>query len=324
MIKNEGNKKGIIFLLWYLIKAQGLLLGFIFLFVFLSITSPYFLTFSNIFNVARQISVTAIVAFGMTFVITAAQIDISVGSVVALTGVIIAVLLEQTALPAPASLALTLLAGVLIGLMHGFFVAKQKIPAFLLTIATMGVLRGLAFIYTRGFPVYISSQKFRMIGRGFVGPVPIPVIITVGVWLICYFIFTQTKIGKYVSVVGENQEVAKLCGINVDRVLIFVFILMGILGALSGVIMASRLGTGSPQVGVGMELDVIASVILGGTSLFGGEGRMFGTLLGAMIIGTLINGMTLLDISPYVQTVVRGLVILGAVWMNTAKYRAKK
>lgn len=321
---NRRNRKTVPFLLRYLVETYGLLLGFIFLCVFLSLASPYFFTLPNIFNVGRQIAVTAIIAFGMTFVITAAQIDLSVGSVVALTGVITAALLTRATLPTGTWLPLVLLIGCLVGLMHGFFVAKQKIPAFLLTLATMAVLRGLGFIYTQGHPIYISSQKFRAIGRGFIGPIPSPIVIMMGIWLFCYFILNQTRIGKYVSVVGESQEVARLSGINVDKVLIFVFVLEGALTAISGIIMASRLGTGSPQVALGLELDVIAAVILGGTSLFGGEGRMFGTLLGAMVIGTLVNGMTLLNISPYVQMVVRGLVILGAVWINMAKYRIKR
>ena len=321
--QKEGGKK-VIFLLRHTVETYGLLAGFAVLCVFLSIANPYFLTLPNIFNVGRQIAVTAIIAFGMTFVITAAQIDLSVGSVVALTGVITAALVTRAGFPVWIWLPLVLLTGITIGLMHGFFVAKQKIPAFLLTLATMGVLRGIGFIYTRGHPIYIGSRGFRAIGRGFVGPVPIPIIIMVIIWLICYFILTQSKIGKYITVVGESQRVARLSGINVDRVLIFVFVILGVLTAISGIIMASRLGTGSPQVALGLELNVIAAVILGGTSLFGGEGRMFGTLLGAMVIGTLVNGMTLLNISPYVQMVVRGLVILGAVWVNMARYRVKR
>jgi ribose transport system permease protein len=208
--------------------------------------------------------------------------------------------------------------------LHGFFVAKQKIPAFLLTLATMGILRGIGFIYTQGRPIYIKSESFRSLGRGFIGPIPTPIILMLVIWIICYFIFTQTKFGKYVSVVGENQEVARISGINVDKIFIYVFILQGILAAIGGAIMASRLGTGSPQVGQGEELDVVSAVILGGTSLNGGEGKMFGTLLGAMIIGTLLNGMTLLNVSPYIQMVIRGLVILGAVWMNMYRYRVKR
>ncbi len=308
----------------FLLENYGLLLGFIFLCFFLSIASPYFLTLENILNVGRQISITAIVAFGMTFVITAAQIDLSVGSVIALTGVTAAAFLRQESNISILWIIAILIMGFLIGVMHGFFVAKQKIPAFLLTLATMGILRGIGFIYTQGRPIYIKSENFRALGRGFIGPIPTPIIIMLVIWIICYFILTQTKFGKYVSVVGENQEVARISGINVDKILIYVFILQGILAAIGGAIMASRLGTGSPQVGQGEELDVISAVILGGTNLYGGEGKMFGTLLGAMIIGTLLNGMTLLNISPYVQMVIRGLVILGAVWMNMYRYRVKR
>ncbi|MEI6156783.1 MAG: ABC transporter permease [Atribacterota bacterium] len=308
----------------YILENYGLLLGFIFLCVFLSIASPYFLTLGNVFNVGRQIAVTAIVAFGMTFVITAAQIDLSVGSVTALTGVTAAAMLQKENLPPGLWILAVLAIGLLVGMMHGYFVSKQKIPAFLLTLATMGILRGIGFIYTEGRPIYIKSESFRAIGRGFVGTVPTPVIIMLVIWVFCYFIFTQTKIGKYVSVAGENPEVARVSGINVDKILMFVFIFQGILGAIGGIVMASRLGTGSPQVGAGEEMDVVSAVILGGTNLFGGEGRMFGTLLGAMVIGTLMNGMTLLDVSPYVQMVIRGLVILGAVWMNMLRYRARR
>jgi len=306
------------------VQSYGLLVGFIGLCVFLSLMCPYFLTVHNLFNVGRQVAVTAIIAFGMTFVITAAQIDLSVGSVVALTGVATAALVSRTVLPLWASLPVVLVLGVGIGLMHGFFVAKQKIPAFLLTLATMGIIRGAGFIYTGGHPIYVGSRDFRIMGRGFVGPIPVPIVIMLALWVVCYFIFVRTRIGKYVTVVGDSQEVARLSGINVDRVLIFVFILEGVLTAISGIVMASRLGTGSPQVALGMELDVIAAVILGGTSLFGGEGRMSGTLLGALVIGTLVNGMTLLNISPYVQMVVRGMVILGAVWVNMTRYRIRQ
>jgi ribose transport system permease protein len=318
------EKKSTLGWFMFLFENYGLLLGFIILCLFLSIASPYFLTVENVLNVGRQISITAIVAFGMTFVITAAQIDLSVGSVIALTGVTAAAFLRQENYPLGLWVIAIFAIGLIIGLMHGFFVAKQKIPAFLLTLATMGILRGIGFIYTQGRPIYIKSEGFRALGRGFIGPIPTPIILMLVIWIICYFIFTQTKFGKYVSVVGENQEVARISGINVDKILIYVFILQGILAAIGGAIMASRLGTGSPQVGQGEELDVVSAVILGGTNLYGGEGRMFGTLLGAMIIGTLLNGMTLLNVSPYVQMVIRGLVILGAVWMNMYRYRVKR
>lgn len=300
----------------------GLLVAFLSLCVTLSIASPYFLTLENVFNVLRQVSVTAILAFGMTFVISSAQIDLSVGAVVALVGVTAAAFIRVY--PLWLCLAIVLGEGALIGLVQGLLVSKQRIPAFLLTLATTGILRGIAFIYTEGRPIYIGSDAFRVIGRGFVGPVPVPVIMMAVLWSLSYFVFTQTKFGKYVLVVGENQEVARLSGVNVTKVLTLVFVLHGLLGAVGGVVMASRVGAGSPQVATGEELEVISAVILGGTNLFGGEGNLLGTLLGAIVIGTLMNGMTLLNISPYVQMVVRGLVILGAVWLNIARYRAAR
>jgi len=318
-------------IIWYknskvrsIFENYGLLIGFMFLFVFLSVASPHFLSVGNIFNVARQISVTAILAFGMTFVITSAQIDLSVGSVLALTGVVAAALLRQGGIWAFLMPFVVILVGVLIGVLHGFFVAKQKIPAFLLTLATMGIIRGIGFIYTEGRPIYIGSDAFRMLGRGFVGPIPIPVIIMLSLWFLCMFLFTQTRFGKYVTAVGESQKVARLSGINVNKTIMSVFIFHGVLTAIGGLVLASRVGTGSPQVGIGEELNVISAVILGGTNLFGGEGRIFGTLLGAMVIGTLLNGMTLLNVSPYVQMVVTGLVILGAVWLNMVRLRVRE
>jgi len=320
----NSSKKPISLWLEHLLENYGLWVSFVLLFLILSIASPYFLTLDNIFNVLRQISVTAILAFGMTFVITTAQIDLSIGAVVALTGVTAAALLKRPDLPSGIWILAVLIEGFLIGLIHGFFVAKQRMPAFLLTLATTGIIRGIGFIYTQGRPIYIGSESFRAIGRGFIGPIPVPVVIMIILWGICYFIFTQTRIGRYVSAVGESREVARLSGINVDRIIIFVFVLHGLLGAIGGVVMASRLGAGSPQVGVGEELDVISAVVLGGTNLFGGEGNLSGTLLGAMFIGTLMNGMTLLNVSPYTQMVVRGLVILGAVWLNMRKYRLER
>jgi ribose transport system permease protein len=304
------------------LEEWGLLVAFLSLCIALSIASPYFLTLENVFNVLRQVSVTAILAFGMTFVIFSAQIDLSVGAVVALVGVTAAALIRVY--PLWLCLTIVLGEGALIGLVQGLLVSKQKIPAFLLTLATTGILRGIAFIYTEGRPIYIGSDVFRVIGRGFIGPVPVPVIMMAVLWSLSYFVFTQTKFGKYVLVVGENQEVARLSGVSVTKVLTLVFVLHGLLGAVGGVVMASRVGAGSPQVATGEELEVISAVVLGGTNLFGGEGNLLGTLLGAIVIGTLMNGMTLLNISPYVQMVVRGLVILGAVWLNIARYRTAR
>lgn len=300
------------------LKEWGLLLAFLVLCLAFSVTSPYFLTIENVFNILRQMSVTAILAFGMTFVISSAQIDLSISAVVALAGVTVAALIRVY--PLWLCLIIVLGEGMFIGFIQGLLVSRQRIPAFLLTLATSGILRGVAFIYTQGRPIYIGSEVFRAIGRGFIGVVPVPVVIMAILWFFSYFVFTQTRFGKYVLVVGESQEVARLSGINVIKILTLVFVLHGLLGAIGGIVMASRVGAGSPQIATGEELEVISAVILGGTNLFGGEGTLVGTLLGAMVISTLMNGMTLLNISPYVQMVVRGSVILGAVWLNVMKY----
>ncbi|NPV53155.1 MAG: ABC transporter permease [Firmicutes bacterium] len=303
------------------LRGYGLFIGLGILFTLFSVLSRYFLTVNNLFNVGRQIAVTSIIAFGMTFIITAGQIDLSVGSGVALTGLLTAVLVSRTALPAYIWPWVIIGVGVGMGLLHGFFVAKQKIPAFIVTLGTMGIIRGIGFFMTKGYPIYIESKGFRELARGDLLGIPTPIVIMIVLWCICEFVFTQTRLGKYIQVVGENSEVARLSGIEVDKILYKVFIIGGVLTAIGGILMASRLGTGSPAVGEGLELEVIAAVILGGTSLFGGEGTLIGTIMGAIFIGMLVNGMILLNVSPYAQMVARGIVVLGAVWLNTSEHR---
>lgn len=286
--------------------------------------SPYFLTAENILNVSLQISISAIVAVGMTFVILTAGIDLSVGSLIALTGVVSASLLK-TPWPFPAALALALSAGLFMGAasgaIAGFFVTRFNITPFIVTLALMTIWRGLAFMYTDGRPIWELPEEFGFLGSGRVLAVPIPSIVMLTVYVLAYVVLERTRFGRHVYAVGGNREAARLAGIDTNRVLMQVYIVCGVLTSLSGILLASRMNSGQPNAGLMYELDVIAAVVVGGTSLFGGRGSIVGTFLGAMLIGVLRNGLNLLNVSSYVQMVVVGIVILLAVLLDRLKTR---
>jgi ribose transport system permease protein len=274
-----------------------------------------FLTKDNILNVLNQISMNAIIAFGMTFVILIGGIDLSVGSIVAIAGVSGAVMLANAGLPLIIIIPVIILIGLAVGFGNGVIVAKLKIPAFVVTLASMTVFRGIALIIVDGKPIFIDDQAFKFIGNGFVfgGVIPVPIIILALVFLGFHILLTKTKFGRYTYVIGGNEETAKLSGINVDKIKLWIFMLNGAAAAISGLILASRLGSGQPNAGQGYELDAIAAAIVGGTSVSGGIGTITGTIIGALIIGVINNGMNLLGVSPYFQYVVKGSVILIAV-----------
>lgn len=305
-----------------ILLENGIIIAFVALFLFFSLISPYFLTKNNMLNVVRQVSMLAIVAIGMTFVIISAAIDLSVGSIMGITGVLIAGLLAS-GFPLGLSLLGGLGAALLIGFINGYFVSVQKVPAFIVTLGMMTAVRGLCLIYTGGYPIYISSTFFQKIGRGHLGSVPIPIIIMAVFAAVGHFILTQTKFGRYVFIVGGNESAALRFGINVTRVRIAVLMFVALASGISGIILGSRIASGAPTAGMGFELNAIAAVILGGTNLFGGEGTIRGTLVGVLIIGILSNGMTLLDVSPYYQELAKGLIIIFAVWLNTFRVRRK-
>lgn len=290
--------------------------GLIVLVIVLSFASDYFLTFNNLLNVIRQVSIIGIVAYGMTFVILSGGIDLSVGSVLALSSAITAGVMSSTH-----SLALAILAGLATGALMGTFtgvlVSKAKMPAFIVTLAMMSIGRGLTLIYTGGRPISEGfTDLFNYIGGGYVGPIPFPVILLLFLLGIGYLVLNNTPYGRYVYALGGNEDATRLSGINTDKIKMTVFTISGIMAAVSGIVLASRLGSAQPQAGTGYELDAIATVVLGGTSLAGGQGGIIGTLMGALIIGVLNNGMTLLGVSSFFQQVVKGLVILLAVYID--------
>lgn len=281
--------------------------------------SPYFLTTDNILNISLQASVTAIIAAGMTFVILTAGIDLSVGSIVAFTGVISTSLLTLN-IPVSYSLTLGILAGLLFGALSGYlagiFITRFKITPFIVTLALMTIWRGAAFVYTEGRPVWELPEIFSFLGTGRILGIPFPTIIMILVFIASHIVLTKTRFGRYVYAVGGNQEAARLAGIKTNFILIIVYIISGVLAALSGILLASRINSGQPNAGLGYELDVIAAVVVGGTSLFGGRGTIIGTFFGSMLIAVLRNGLNLLNVGSYVQQVIIGVVILLAVLID--------
>lgn len=298
-----------------LLKFKSLL-GLIVLCVIISIAAPRFLNINNILNVLTQVSVNAILAIGMSFVILTGGIDLSVGSTLALTGAIAAAFAKSGDGGVMIPLIIALVLGGLIGLFNGIFVSKGKIQAFIVTLASMTIFRGATYVYTNGTPISGLSSKFMDIGNKKIIGIPMPVCIIFVVFIIAWYILTQTRYGRYVYALGGNEDSARLSGINTNKVKTLVYVICGITAALAGVIVTSRVGSASPNAGAGFELDAIAAVVLGGTSLSGGEGSITGTLIGAMIIGVLNNGLNLMNVSPYYQSIVKGVVILTAILID--------
>lgn len=302
------------------LQKLGPLLGLVLLIIILAIVSPSFFTLDNIFNVLRQVSINALIAFGMTFVILTGGIDLSVGSILALASALTAGLLTNGMDPMLAIL-IGLLAGAVMGAFNGLIITKGKVAPFIATLATMTIFRGLTLVYTDGRPItgLSDSTLFVLLGKGYLGWIPIPVIWMLAVYFIMYFMLKKTVFGRRVYAIGGNEESAILSGIRADRVKLWVYTITGTLSAFGGIILASRLNSAQPTAGVTYELDAIAAVVLGGTSLSGGRGWIFGTLIGALIIGVLNNGLNLMNVSSFYQQVVKGGVILLAVLLDRKK-----
>ena len=298
----------------------GPLLGLFLIVIVITILNPSFMTTDNILNILRQVSISALIAFGMTFVILTGGIDLSVGSTLALTGAVAATMLASGIDPVLTILA-ALLLGAILGAVNGVIIAKGKVAPFIATLATMTIYRGLTLVYTDGRPVSDLGNEitFQMLGKGYFFGIPVPVCTMILAFIVLYVIMHKTTFGRRVYAVGGNEAASKLSGINVDRVKIAVYSLTGMLAALSALILTSRLNSAQPTAGTSYELDAIAAVVLGGTSLTGGKGWIFGTLVGALIIGVLNNGLNLIGVSSFFQQVVKGIVILIAVLIDRKK-----
>lgn len=293
-------------------KSYGSLLGLIGICIVLGFLSDRFLTLPNLTNIARQVSINAIIASGMTLVIITGGIDLSVGSLVALSGC-----MALMAMPLPGSDYLGIFVGLLVaslaGLFNGLLVAYGRVPPFIATLAMLIMARGIALAITAGQPIVRSSGPYLFLGEGYLGPLPVPIAIMILVLAASHFILNNTSMGSYLYATGGNEEAARLSGIKVSHIKVWVYVLSGIASGIAGLVLAGRLGSAQPNTGVGFELDAIAAVVLGGTSLMGGKGGIWGTLIGTFIIGVLNNGFNLLDVSPYYQLIAKGIIIIIAV-----------
>jgi putative xylitol transport system permease protein len=305
-------------------REYGIYLAFAILVVVLSFANEYFLTQSNISNVLLQTSINGVLAFGMTFVVITRGIDLSVGSVLALAGIISASFATTSSIAAVAggpypvvvALAVGLLIGVACGAIDGVIVARFKVPPFVATLGMLSAARGLTLIYAGGRPVPALTPQFRWIGNGVLFGVPAPVVIFAGVFVLSWFVLARTRFGRYVYAVGGNPRAAKTSGINVALIRFAVYAICGACAGLAGMLLAARTGSALTQAGIGYELDAIAAVVIGGVSLSGGVGRVPGTLIGALIIGVMNNGLDLMGIESYYQQVLKGMLIVGAVMLD--------
>lgn len=301
-----------------LVKYKSLI-GLVLLIAVVSILNPAFLSSKNIFNILRQTSVNAIIAAGMTFVILTGGIDLSVGSILAISGAVCAYLLASGQSIIVGIIA-AIVVGAIVGFLNGFIIAKGKLQPFIATLATMTVLRGLTLVFTDGKPITLGSNElavsFGKIGGGMIFKIPAPAIIMLVVFAVCAYVLHNTKMGRYTYALGSNEEATKLSGLNTDKIKIWVYTISGILASVAGIIITSRLYSAQPTAGTGYELDAIAAVVLGGTKLAGGKGKISGTIIGALIIGVLSNALNILDVSSYYQMMVKGIVILIAVLLD--------
>lgn len=308
----------------FLKENLGIIMALLALCVLLAVlpaTSSSFLSVQNAFNILRQISTNMLIACAMTMVIILGGIDLSVGSIIAFSGVIAAGCVSRYELPIFAALIAGVLVGLVIGVFNGFVICRTTIPPFIVTLATMNIARGLAKVYTGGSPVRVVTKEWQFIGAGYIGPAPVPVIIMIIVIIITALIMNKTKLGRHIYAVGGNTQAAEFSGIKVARVKFIVHAYTGLMAGLAGIILASRMYSGQPTAGEGAEMDAIAAVVVGGTSMAGGAGKIGGTIIGALIIGVLNNGLNLMNVNSFWQDVVKGVVILLAVFIDYIRSR---
>ena len=304
------------------LSRSGPLWGLVILCVVMTILSPYFLTFNNLFNVGTQIAVIAILALGQTFVIVSGGIDLSVGSVLGLAGIVFGWATAVANLPLPLALALGVGAGASAGLINGLLITLGNLPPFIATLAMLSAARGLALVISGGVPLNPIPGPILSLGSGdLFGFVPLPVILMLVMWAITVGILRSTYAGRAMYAIGGNEEASRLSGINVSRQKLLIYTLSGLFAGIAGILLTARLASAQPQAGFTFELDAIAAVVIGGASLSGGVGSASGTLIGALILGVLRNGLNLLNVSAFWQQVVIGAVIALAVMTDTLRRR---
>lgn len=304
-----------------LLKRYGMVLILVLMVIVMTVVEPVFIKSANIINIFKQVAVIGTLAYGVTLIIITGGIDLSSGSVVALVGVVTASLAGPTG-NIFIAMAIGLLVGAACGGVNGFILAKTGIPPFIVTLGMMTVARGLALTYSGGRPISDIAESFLYVGTGKIGFLPVPVLIFLLMGLITHIILRKTPFGKKIYAIGGNEQAAKVCGINVKKSIIIIYTYAGIMSAVGGIILTARVSSGNPTAGLSYELDAIASAVIGGTSLTGGVGFISGTIIGALIIGVLNNGLTLIGVSPYLQQIVKGVIIVGAVVLDA--YRNKR
>ncbi len=302
------------------LQRFGIFIALFIMCAYLSIASPHFLTGSNLANVLLQSSINAILALGVTFVIISGGIDLSLGSVLALSGVVMGVILKNSG-NIPIAIIAALLIGVLCGFTNGIFITRLNLPPFIATLGMMSIARGLALVITQGYPISGLPEPIRFIGGGKILGISTPVVIVAVMFIISHIILTQTKLGRYDYAIGGNEEAAKLSGVNVKKYKVIFYSIAGFFSGVAGIVLAARVNSALAIAGMGYELDAIAAAVIGGVSQAGGEGTVAGTILGAIVMGVLRNGLNLLDVSTYWQQVVIGIVLVGAVSLDQLKRR---
>jgi ribose transport system permease protein len=303
----------------HFLANNGALVGLVVICIALFIATPNFLTSGNLLNVGIQAAVIAILAFGMTFVIVTAGIDLSVGSIAALAAMSTAFAFTEWGLPGWLALILGLAVGSLVGATSGFAVAYGKLPPFIATLAMLTIARGLTLVISGGKPIN-TPEVVDFLGSS-VGPIPVPIIVMAIAGLVCAFILTKTVMGRSMYAIGGNIEAARLSGLPVKKVLVTVYALSGLFAGLAGLVLAGRLSSAQPTAGAGYELDAIAAVVIGGASLAGGVGNAFGTLVGALLLAVIRNGLNILNVPSFWQQVVIGIVIAVAVGLDSLRKR---
>lgn len=302
------------------IKANaGILIGFVLLSVFLSLFAKNFLTWPNMVNLLRTVSTNAMLAIGVTLAIMLAGIDLTCSAMVALSGVVTVLSLNNFGLPIPVAILLGCLVGVVIGGISGVIIAKTGIHPFVVTLAMQSICRGSAYLLANGAPVTTSNKAFTQLGNGYLGPIPLPVVYMLILFFLMYLLLNKTRLGRHIYALGGNPTAAKYAGINTFLVKVFVWTVSGLLAAFAGVVMASRMSSGQPAAGLSYETDAIAASVIGGTSMFGGVGRTSGVFIGVLIIGMIQNGLNLMHVNSFWQYVIKGVIIIVAVYFDMKK-----
>lgn len=299
------------------LRRLGPLLALLVLVIVVTSLNPNFVKPANILNLLRQVSVNALIAFGMTFVIITGGIDLSVGSILALASALAAGMMAMGLSPILVII-ISILIGALLGALNGLIITKGQVVPFIATLSTMAIYRGLTLVYTNGNPItgFDGGYAFKFLGRGYLLGIPMPVVITALVFLVLYLLLHKMTFGRKAFAIGGNEKASFISGINITKVKLAIYAISGAAASIAGLILTSRLNSAQPTAGVAFELDAIAAVVIGGTSMSGGKGRLFGTLVGALIIGTLNNGLNLLGVSSFYQQIVQGIVILIAVLLD--------